>query len=356
MQNAGGTAIKNKWVTAASTCAGLTCGYTWADIGLANGSYGWRMQDYGAYGYGLWTAAQGFVLNIPYSVILGQPASTLPAWDNSFHWTGIPGATWYLIQVQNAGGTAIKNKWVTAASTCTGLNCNYTWADIALANGSYHWRIQDYGAYGYGLWSGIQDFTLNITYTVLLGQPSGAPLTSWDNSFHWTGIPGASWYLIQVQNAGGTAIKNKWVTAASTCTELDLQLHLGGHCPGERGLPVARAGLWRLRLWCLDRTQGFTLNIPYTVVLGGPSGALASWGNDFHWTGIPGASWYLIQVQNAGGTAIRNKWVTAASTCDANRACSYTWADIALADGVYQWRDPGLWRLWLRGLDWHAGL
>jgi hypothetical protein len=31
-----------------------------------------------------------------------------------------------------------------------------------LANGLYRWQVQDYGPYGYGMLTGLQEFTLNI--------------------------------------------------------------------------------------------------------------------------------------------------------------------------------------------------
>jgi hypothetical protein len=38
---------------------------TYTDINLGNGSYKWRVQDYGSYGYGAFTALKDFILNLP---------------------------------------------------------------------------------------------------------------------------------------------------------------------------------------------------------------------------------------------------------------------------------------------------
>ncbi len=74
---------------------------------------------------------------------------------------------------------------------------------LRLANGSYQWRILDYGAYGYGSWTPWQSFTLNIAPpVVVLGAPQGT-LTSWDGSYEWTGIPDGTWYLLEVQDSQG---------------------------------------------------------------------------------------------------------------------------------------------------------
>jgi hypothetical protein len=131
-------------------------------INLPNGTYKWRVQDYGAYGYGSWTALQQFILNRTFSVVLGSPSGTLTSWDDSFHWTGILGAKNYLVQVQNASGTVIKNKWFKASDFCNAaLSCNVIYTGINLPNGTYKWRVQDYGAYGYGSWTALQQFILN---------------------------------------------------------------------------------------------------------------------------------------------------------------------------------------------------
>ena len=82
---------------------------------------------------------------------------------------------------------------------------------LNLVNGDYKWRIRDYGATGYGSYTAFQNFTLN-TAGVELGQPSGT-LTSWDKSFNWTGLSGATWYNLEVQTSGGTPVLDDWYLA-----------------------------------------------------------------------------------------------------------------------------------------------
>ena len=89
------------------------------------------MQDYGAYGYGPWTATQNFTLDITYTVSLGDPSGTLTSWDDTFHWIGLQGATCYWLQVQDSGGTILRSKWVQVSVACdAGFACNYTLADL----------------------------------------------------------------------------------------------------------------------------------------------------------------------------------------------------------------------------------
>jgi hypothetical protein len=78
----------------------------------------------------------------------------------------------------------------------------------------------DYGGYGYGSWSAFQSFTLNLPPPLaILGDPSGT-LTSWDGSFHWTGVNGATWYRLEVQTISGSVLLAKWYSVDTACTGL----------------------------------------------------------------------------------------------------------------------------------------
>ena len=131
--------------------------------GLPNGLYKWQVRDYGGYGYGLLTALQEFTLNIPPAIsVLGDPINTLTSWDQSFNWTGVSGATWYYLEVQNASGGILLGKWYTAGSICVAQSCTVTPAELSgLPNGLYKWQMRDYGGYGYGHLTALQEFTLN---------------------------------------------------------------------------------------------------------------------------------------------------------------------------------------------------
>lgn len=91
------------------------------------------------------------------------PSGTLTAWDNTFTWNGLSGATWYLLEVYTPEGTMLFRKWYTAAQTnCAGgTACTLTPAGLNLPNGGYKWRILDYGPYGYGVFTPYVTFTLN---------------------------------------------------------------------------------------------------------------------------------------------------------------------------------------------------
>jgi hypothetical protein len=167
VQKSDGTPVFDAWYTnGQSGCDGDTsCVIAPAQaLQLANGDYQWRILDYGSYGYGNWTTWQNFTLNIPPPVVvLGAPKDTLMSWDGSYHWTGISDGSWYLLELQDGNGTTLLSKWYSADGSCTDLACAATPNEtLALPNGTYQWRIQDYGStYGYGSWTTLQSFTLN---------------------------------------------------------------------------------------------------------------------------------------------------------------------------------------------------
>ena len=60
-----------------------------------------------------------------------------------------------------------------------------------------------------------------------------------------------------------------------------------------------RFGIMAARLWTPTALQNFTLNIPPAIaVLGDPMRTLTSWDKSFNWTGLSGATWYNLEVQN----------------------------------------------------------
>ncbi|GAB4458698.1 MAG: hypothetical protein Kow0070_12700 [Anaerolineales bacterium] len=387
----GGAQLYRKWYTSTQAgCEnGTACSLTPADLGLSNGDYQWRVMDYGAYGYGIWTYFTSFTLggacytltvnfdppgsgtvNAPSQTCAGgylagtvlqltavpgtgyvfsswsgavssaanpltvtmdadkvitanmrgntplTPSGTLTSWDNSFSWTGLNNATWYLIEVQTTSGTQVYRKWFTSAQTnCAGsVDCSVTPADLNLTNGEYKWRVLDYGAYGYGINSAFQAFTLSavcrtITITV-------TPAESGTVNVPAQNCPGG--YL------DGTVIQ---------LTAVPVTGYVFSSWSGDAGGTTNPLSL------AMDGNKTVTANMRGNTPLT-PSGTLTTWTNTFTWTGLSDASWYLIEVQTAGGVQVHRKWYTSEqANCSGGTACSVTPGETAyLPNGDYKWR------------------
>jgi hypothetical protein len=91
-------------------------------------------------------------------VVLGSPTGEQNPWANTFSWTGVAEATYYLVEVTKPDGTLILWQWFTNVEACSGLVCQASpESTMFLPIGDYRWRIQDYGAYGLGQWTGYMN-------------------------------------------------------------------------------------------------------------------------------------------------------------------------------------------------------
>ena len=184
------TQLYRKWYTSAQTgCAsGTNCSLTPSDLSLSNGNYQWRVLDYGAYGYGIWTHFKSFALN----------------------------ANCYTLTInENPAGSGTVT---TPTQTCSGGYLAGTVVQLTAVPGS---------GYVFSSWSGDASGTTNpVSVTMDANKsvtanmrgntpisPSGT-LTSWNNTYTWTGLSDATWYLLEVQTSGGTQVHRKWYTSA----------------------------------------------------------------------------------------------------------------------------------------------
>jgi hypothetical protein len=212
------TLLQEEWYNLA-ICNGLNCAVSPPETRyLGNGQYKWRVQTYGTMGYTPWTEYMSFTISSP-TIVLNAPSGTLTSWDKTFRWTGIASAEYYHIQVYDVTDTLVQEEWYTL-SICTGLECAVSPSETRyLPNGEYKWRVQTYGTEGYTPWTEYATFTLNYPM-VVLNAPIGT-LTTWNNTFSWTGIPSAEYYHLQVYNAvTETLVQEEWYTL-SICTGLE---------------------------------------------------------------------------------------------------------------------------------------
>ncbi len=247
------------------------------------------------------------------------PHGALTSWNNNFTWTGLTDANWYLVQIQSTDNTNILTKWFTAeAATCSGdLRCAITPEEtFTLANGNYKWRILDYGSYGYGNWSPYKTFSLNAACHSLT-----------------TGVLPAS---------GGTV-----TASAQNC--------IGGYIAGTvvqlTALPNSGYAFtsWSGNVVSTANPVSFTMNSDKAVTVNftalgatqlDPQGSLTSWNNNFTWTGLAGADWYLVQIQDTADNNILVKWYAAeAANCAGDLSCTISLEEtFDLANGDYKWR------------------
>jgi hypothetical protein len=397
VQSADDTVILQKWYTAdAGGCSGdLSCSVSPAEtLNLTNGAYKWRILDFGDYSYGTWTALNNFNLNaacyalttnvspassgtvttpaqncnggylsgtvvqlnaVPNSgyafmswsgdaagtnnpilitmdadknttanltalgAALISPTGLLTSWDNTFSWTGISDASWYLVQVQAMDDTIILQKWYTAdAVSCSGdSSCIVSPTEtLNLANGDYKWRILDYGGYGYGNWTPYTNFNLNaVCYTLTTNvSPAGSGMVS-----------------ASAQNCSGGYL-------SGTVVQLTATPNSGYAFSSWSGDAISTSNPVSVTM---DANKNTTANLTALgATLIAPAGSLTSWENTFSWTGVNGATWFLVQVQAMDDTTILQQWYTADTVgCSGDLSCAISPAEtLGLVNGNYKWR------------------
>ncbi|GAB4459501.1 MAG: hypothetical protein Kow0070_14590 [Anaerolineales bacterium] len=258
-------------------------------------------------------------LNFKPTTLPLSPAGSLSAWDHAFTWSGLNNATWYLLEVQTSGGTQVYRKWFTSAQAgCAGgINCAVAPNDIGLSNGDYKWRILDYGAYGYGINSAFQPFTLNLpivchTLTVNI-NPAGAGAVNTNAQ----NCPGGY--------TTGTVVQ---LTAAPNTGYL-FKNWSGDGAGSANPLSIVMNG---------DKT--ISADFKAVTALTSPTGTLTAWNNTFTWSGLSNATWYLVEIYTRDGTQVFRKWYTSAQTnCSGSTACFIAPPETAsLPNGDYKWR------------------
>jgi VCBS repeat-containing protein len=335
--DAADTLILGQWFTT-SICSGLDCAVSPAEaLNLSGGDFTWRIQTFGASGYGQWTEFMSFTINAVNPALI-SPTGTLDSWSNTFRWTGISSAEYYHLELRDAATDAlVLDQWL-PLTVCAGLNCAASPAETQnLVNGEYKWRLQGYGSQGYSALSEYVTFMLAAPILVL-NAPTGTHASwEWDKTFHWTGIPSAEYYHTQVYDAtNNTLLQEEWYNL-NICSGLNCAVspsetrHLGN---GEYKWRVQTYGTMRYTPWCEYAT--FTISSP-TIEPDAPSGTITSWDKTFHWTGIASAEYYHTQVYTAMDVLVQEEWYTLGICSGLNCAVSPS-ETRDLANGQYKWR------------------
>jgi hypothetical protein len=193
------TRILREWFSAGTACTGLNCTASPGSLAsLSNGSYRWRIQQYGST-TGPWSDYAYFTLSVPcYTLTTNvSPAGTGVIKNSTATNCTTGGGTGGY-----RPGTVVK---LTAAPNIGYLFGN--WSGDAAGSSNPIWITMD----------GNKSVTANIP-VVVLGAPSGA-LSSWGNTFSWTGVSGSTYYLLEVYNVGSdTRILREWYSVGTACT------------------------------------------------------------------------------------------------------------------------------------------
>lgn len=247
----GQSPVKGVYTAAQAGCAAGTgvCSVS-PGTALAPGAAAWWVQASNTVGESAWSSGQSFTIVVPpASATLVSPSGSATPWVPTFTWNAVPTATWYYVWVENAAGTNIVAKWVTASSVgCAAGTGQCSLAPgVTLSAGSHKWWVQTWSAAGHGPWSAPLTFSFST--------PAGPSLTgisfgSSSTTYKWD-ASNASWYYLWVTDSSGKAKIQQWISAAQAgCST-------GGICTITLGTPLnVGAGAFWVRAW--SETSGYT--------------------------------------------------------------------------------------------------
>jgi len=100
--------------------------------------------------------------------------------------------------------------------------------------------------------TGNKSVTANLReITSTLISPANT-VNSWDKSFHWTGVTGATRYYLEFQKADGTLVLRKWYYTNTSCTGLDCAVtatELAGIANGDYKWHILDYGVYGYGSW-----------------------------------------------------------------------------------------------------------
>jgi hypothetical protein len=251
--------------------------------GLADGSYGYRVQACNTYGCSGWTAGNAtLVVTYPPSTApgLSTPASSANG-SYTVSWNGISGATSYTLQEQVNGGG-----WSTVQS-----NGMTSWSTSGRGNGTYGYHVHACNVGGCGPWSTVASTSV-LWPPATPGSISVPATSSGSIAVSWAASSTASSYTLQQRLGSGG-----WTTVYS-----------GAAISSTRTVTVTGSYTFQVRACNTGGCSGWKAGSAVTVTippasapsLSAPSSSTTG-SYSVSWTGVGGATSYTLQEQVNGG-------------------------------------------------------
>jgi Tol biopolymer transport system component len=184
----------------------------------------------------------------PLAAILVSPSGVITTTTPTYRWNAVAGATVYKLLVRNAAGTTrINANYTSTAVGCPAGKgtCSLT-PSAALAVGAHKWWIRAYNPAGWGPFSAAKPFYVATTVPgkAYLYTPSVA-ITTPTPAYTWNAIPGATKYVLQVNNPGTTLrISLLYTSAQAGCASGT------GTCSVIPNTALVNGtGSWYIRAW-----------------------------------------------------------------------------------------------------------
>jgi murein DD-endopeptidase MepM/ murein hydrolase activator NlpD len=140
-------------------CTGDVCWFKPA-ANLAAGSYQFQVRAYDSNGYGDYSVAQPFTVQlVPDPPTLTVPNGTINTLKPAYTWKPVANATAYYLMVwSNAEAKYIIYRTLYPSAVCSSSTCSYTSSLDVVKGRSYWFWVQSYNSYGWGAYSPKMNF------------------------------------------------------------------------------------------------------------------------------------------------------------------------------------------------------
>jgi hypothetical protein len=216
-------------------------------ISLKAGKATWRVLTWNGSGYGPWSDARDFLVEIADPAALTpsavSPTGAIVNTNVTYRWTAEAGALSYRLSIRNNGGAPTYWWYAPAAAGCDAAECSAV-PQAALLNGTAEWQVQVWTTLGHGPWSPLVALTVDIPAppAPILIAPSGAAGSS-SPAFQWNAAANTTLYYIRASDATGLRV-DKWLAPSQVgCAS-------GGVCTLNADVSLASGGgSWQVIAW-----------------------------------------------------------------------------------------------------------
>ena len=280
--------------------------------------------------------------------------------ESAFYWPVVPGARFYVIEVQHEGSIRAYEPMIPAATACENGQCVYYKTD-AVKMGNNRWRLRAGNDFGVSAWSSWTDFVV----TLPAESDTNGPLDGIDAfdrfplmpipatphgtgyaqnvSFQWDSVPGVIDYAIEIQHEGLTRAWEPEIPADLACSaDVCEFVKSDAALPGNnRWRLSARNNVGQTQwsewvIFVVSEPGSPVATLPAIPVPVSPQGNGAEPGSDYTWTAVTGGTQYAIEIQHEGEIRGYDNSISASEACDAD-TCRYTKPD-ASRTGSNRWR------------------
>jgi hypothetical protein len=255
----------DRWYLPAAAGCPLGTGICTASPGLPlkAGSATWKVLTWNGSGYGPWSAAREFLVEIADPAALTpaavRPTGTIVGTNVSYQWTAVTGAISYRLSIRNNAGAPTYFWYTSAAAGCDATAECGAVPQVALLNGSAQWQVQVWTTTGYGPWSPVVALTVNIP-----GPPAPAPVspsgaTGSAPPFQWNASANATLYYVRAFDSTGLRI-DRWLAPSQVGCSSE------GRCTLNAGVTLARGpGSWQVIAWNPTGYSSWSPTLAFTV-------------------------------------------------------------------------------------------